>query len=95
MADAANPGAARPDALRVENLRTGYGPTVVLEDVSFALPERGALAVLGRNGVGKTTLLASLMGHSTFHGGRIEYRGKPIHEMPVHERSRRHSRHRR
>ena len=88
MADAANPGAARPDALRVENLRTGYGPTVVLEDVSFALPERGALAVLGRNGVGKTTLLASLMGHSTFHGGRIEYRGKPIHALPVHERSR-------
>ena len=85
---AANPGAANPDALRVENLRTGYGPTVVLEDVSFSVPERGALAVLGRNGVGKTTLLASLMGHSTFHGGHIEYRGRPIHALPVHERSR-------
>ena len=85
---AANPGAANPDALRVENLRTGYGPTVVLEDVSFSVPERGALAVLGRNGVGKTTLLASIMGHSTFHGGRIEYRGRPIHALPVHERAR-------
>ena len=93
MTDVAPPpaspaGAPRADALRVEGLRTGYGPTVVLEDVSFSLPERGALAVLGRNGVGKTTLLASIMGHSTFHAGRIEYRGRPIHAMPVHERAR-------
>ena len=86
--DVVRPDAAKPDALRVENLRTGYGPTVVLDDVSFTLPERGALAVLGRNGVGKTTLLASIMGHSTFHGGRIEYRGRPIHALPVHERAR-------
>lgn len=74
--------------LRVVSLRTGYGPTVVLEDIGFTLPERGALAVLGRNGVGKTTLLASIMGHSTFHAGSIEYRGRPIHALPVHERSR-------
>ena len=82
------PAAAKPDALRVQALRTGYGPTVVLEDVSFTLPERGALAVLGRNGVGKTTLLASIMGHSTFHAGSITYRGQPIHAMPVHQRAR-------
>ena len=75
-------------ALRVAALRTGYGPTVVLEDIGFTLPERGALAVLGRNGVGKTTLLASIMGHSTFHAGSIEYRGRPIHALPVHERAR-------
>jgi len=56
------------DALAVENLSSGYGATVVLEEVGFTLPERGSLAVLGRNGVGKTTLLASIMGHSTFHG---------------------------
>ena len=76
------------EALAVENLRSGYGATVVLEEVGFTLPERGSLAVLGRNGVGKTTLLASIMGHSTFHGGRITYRGKSIERMPVHERSR-------
>lgn len=76
------------EALAVNALRTGYGPTIVLEDVSFSLPERGALAVLGRNGVGKTTLLASIMGLSTFHGGGIEYRGRRIEAMPVHERSR-------
>ncbi len=75
-------------ALEVTSLRTGYGQTVVLEDVSFTLPLRGALAVLGRNGVGKTTLLASIMGHSTFHAGSIVYRGKPIHALPVHERAR-------
>jgi branched-chain amino acid transport system ATP-binding protein len=80
--------ASQPTGLVVESLRTGYGPTIVIEDVSFTLPERGALAVLGRNGVGKTTLLASIMGLSTFHAGRIEYRGRRIDALPVHERSR-------
>ena len=51
------------------SVRAGYGETVVLEDVDVALPERGSLAVLGRNGVGKTTLLATIMGHTTFHSG--------------------------
>ncbi len=74
--------------LEVVSLRTGYGPTIVLEDISFSLPERGALAVLGRNGVGKTTLLASIMGHSTFHSGSISFKGQRIEAMPVHERSR-------
>jgi branched-chain amino acid transport system ATP-binding protein len=69
-------------------VRAGYGETVVLEDIEFTLPERGALAVLGRNGVGKTTLLATVMGHTTFHAGGIEYRGRPIARLPVHERSR-------
>ncbi len=85
-ANAGNPAAV--PALKIDALYTGYGPTVVLEDLSVTLPERGALAVLGRNGVGKTTLLASIMGHSTFHGGSIAFRGKPIHTMPVHERAR-------
>ncbi len=74
--------------LAVASLRTGYGPTIVLEDISFSLPERGALAVLGRNGVGKTTLLASLMGHSTFHSGSITFKGHRIETLPVHERAR-------
>ena len=75
-------------ALRLQGVRAGYGETVVLEDISFELPERGALALLGRNGVGKTTLLATLMGHTQLHGGRIEYRGQSIERLPVHERSR-------
>jgi branched-chain amino acid transport system ATP-binding protein len=60
---------------------------VVLEDVDFGIPERGSLAVLGRNGVGKTTLLATVMGHTTFHSGSIEYQGTPISRLPVYARS--------
>jgi branched-chain amino acid transport system ATP-binding protein len=76
------------EALRLSGVRAGYGATVVLEDVRLELPERGSLAVLGRNGVGKTTLLATLMGHTTFHSGRIEFRGKAIDRLPAYERSR-------
>ena len=77
-----------PDALQVRKLNAGYGETVVLEDVDLALPERGSLAILGRNGVGKTTLLATLMGHTTFHSGQILFNARPIHSLPVYERAR-------
>ena len=77
-----------PDALQIRQLNSGYGETVVLEDVALSLPERGSLAVLGRNGVGKTTLLSTVMGHTTFHSGEIVFNGKPIHTLPVYERSR-------
>src|SRR5215831_15620027 len=77
-----------PDALKLSGVHAGYGPTVVLEDVGFAVPARGSLAVLGRNGVGKTTLLATVMGHTTFHDGAIEYQGRSIARLPVHERNR-------
>jgi branched-chain amino acid transport system ATP-binding protein len=77
-----------PDALSVRKVRSGYGETVVLEDVDLQLPARGALAVLGRNGVGKTTLLATVMGHTSFHSGEVFFMGKPIHSLPVYERSR-------
>jgi len=76
------------DALKLSGVRAGYGETIVLEDVGFAVPERGAIAVLGRNGVGKTTLLATIMGLTTFHSGVIEYQGRPIERLPVYERSR-------
>jgi branched-chain amino acid transport system ATP-binding protein len=77
-----------PDALSVRKVRSGYGETVVLEDVDLQLPARGALAVLGRNGVGKTTLLATIMGHTSFHSGEIFFNGEPISRLPVYERSR-------
>ncbi|HEX6690274.1 MAG TPA: ABC transporter ATP-binding protein [Burkholderiales bacterium] len=77
-----------PDALRVSGLHAGYGETVILEDVAFALPENGALAVLGRNGVGKTTLLATIMGHTTLHAGSIALNARPIQNDPVYARSR-------
>ena len=75
-------------ALQLARVRAGYGPTIVLEDVDLLLPERGSLAVLGRNGVGKTTLLATVMGHTTMHAGGVEYGGAPITHLPVYERSR-------
>ena len=82
-------GKRMPDALRLSALRAGYGETVILEDVSLTLPERGSLAVLGRNGVGKTTLMATIMGHTTFHGGEISFLGQSVSGIPVYERVRR------
>lgn len=77
-----------PEALKLDGVRAGYGETVVLEDIGFSLVERGSLAVLGRNGVGKTTMLATIMGLTAFHSGRIEFRGCVIEKLQVHERSR-------
>jgi branched-chain amino acid transport system ATP-binding protein len=77
-----------PDILQLSAVRAGYGETTILEDVSFSLPERGSLAVLGRNGVGKTTLLATIMGHTTFQAGMIHFNQKPVQGIPVYERAR-------
>jgi branched-chain amino acid transport system ATP-binding protein len=76
------------DALRLSGVRAGYGATVVLEDVEFTVPARSSLAVLGRNGVGKTTLLATIMGLTTFHAGAIEFDGRAIAGVPTHDRNR-------
>jgi branched-chain amino acid transport system ATP-binding protein len=76
------------DALRLSGVRAGYGETVVLEDIGLVLPERGALAVLGRNGVGKTTLLATIMGHTTLHSGNVFLNEKSIEKDAVYARSR-------
>ena len=76
------------DLLALRQVRAGYGATVVLEDIDLALPNDGALAVLGRNGVGKTTLLATIMGHTTFHSGSITLQNQEISKLPVYERAR-------
>jgi branched-chain amino acid transport system ATP-binding protein len=57
--------------LEVNGLSAGYGPIRIIEDISFTVRAGDRLAVLGRNGMGKTTLLATLMGLSTCHGGTI------------------------
>lgn len=72
----------------VKDLVAGYGPTVVLDGISLEVPAGGTLAVLGRNGVGKTTLLTSLMGFTTLHGGSMRLGGQSIAELPVHRRAR-------
>jgi branched-chain amino acid transport system ATP-binding protein len=76
------------ELLQMRKVRAGYGETVVLEDVELVLAPRAALAVLGRNGVGKTTLLSTIMGHTTFHSGEVLFNGKAIHGLAVYERSR-------
>src|SRR5213595_1592158 len=74
--------------LALDGVDAGYGDTIVLEGVSLSLAPGGTLAVLGRNGVGKTTLLATIMGHTTFHTGAIRAMGQEIHRLPVYERNR-------
>ena len=52
-------------------MSAGYGETVVLEDINLALAPGESISVIGRNGVGKTTLLATVMGHTTLHKGDV------------------------
>lgn len=73
--------------LEVERLSAGYGPTQIVSDMSFEVPAGGRLAILGRNGVGKTTLLATLMGLSTRHHGRIVANGQDISSMKTSARA--------
>jgi len=61
--------------LEVSGLSAGYGRTLILEGVSFTVPAGGRLALLGRNGVGKSTTLATLVGQTTRHGGAIRLDG--------------------
>ncbi len=74
--------------IALDGIRAGYGETVVLEGVSLTLPPKGTLAVLGRNGVGKSTLLATIMGHTTLHGGAITLDGREIMRLAPHRRAR-------
>ncbi len=76
------------DCLALHGVSSGYGETVTLEGVSLDLAAGGTLALLGRNGVGKTTLLATVLGHTTLHAGRIEFRGESIEHLRPFQRSR-------
>jgi branched-chain amino acid transport system ATP-binding protein len=73
--------------LDVENLSAGFGPTQVIADISFCVPAGDRLAILGRNGMGKTTLLATLMGLSTRHRGQIKIDGNDLAELRTSSRS--------
>src|SRR5437868_12366368 len=75
------------DLLAVEGVVAGYGDSVVLEDVSFTVQEGGSLALLGRNGVGKTTLLLTLMGITRLRRGRVSWRGSDLTAFPTHLRA--------
>jgi len=75
------------ELLALDRVSAGYGAAVVLEDISFALNEGDSLALLGRNGVGKTSLLLTLMGLTRLHGGAIRWRGGDIARVPTWRRA--------
>lgn len=74
--------------LELEEVRAGYGDTQVLNGVSLAVPRGQRLAVIGRNGVGKSTLLATIMGLTRMRGGTVRLNGAPVTALPPHRRAR-------
>jgi branched-chain amino acid transport system ATP-binding protein len=74
--------------LVLEEVSAGYGETTVIERISLDVPPGRTLAVLGRNGVGKTTLLATIMGHTRLRGGTIRFAGREISGLPAYRRAR-------
>ena len=77
-----------PELLVAEGLFAGYGESIVLEGVSFALAQGGSLALLGRNGVGKTTVLLTLMGLTRLKRGHIVMNGADLSRAPTYVRAR-------
>jgi branched-chain amino acid transport system ATP-binding protein len=76
------------ELLALDKVTAGYGESIVLEDVSFTMNEGDSLALLGRNGVGKTSLLVTLMGLTRLHKGSIRWGGADIARVPTYQRSR-------
>jgi len=77
-----------PELLRVDDITAGYGEARVLDRVSFTLQEGDSVALLGRNGVGKTTLLTTLMGLTRVFSGSIHWRGDDFARVPPFRRAR-------
>ena len=73
--------------LKLQQVTAGYGDAVVLNDVSLEIAPHGALAVLGRNGVGKSTLMLTIMGFTQMKAGHVFWRGQDISKQPPHWRA--------
>ena len=73
--------------LALQDLRAGYGDSVILDGLSLEVPEHGSLAVLGRNGVGKSTLLLTVMGYTRLHSGKVLWKGEDITTLAPHRRA--------
>jgi branched-chain amino acid transport system ATP-binding protein len=76
-----------PELLRLDDVTAGYGQAVVVEGASLALEEGESLAVLGRNGMGKTTLLRTIVGLTTLQRGAVRWRGQDVSRVAVHRRA--------
>jgi branched-chain amino acid transport system ATP-binding protein len=77
-----------PELLKLDSLRAGYGEAVVLPNMSLALPEGQVLALLGRNGTGKTTLINSIVGVTRRFAGTIALGGVDLTAMRPDQRAR-------
>ena len=75
------------DLLQIENLSAGYGEAIVLPDLTLSLGEGEALALLGRNGMGKTTLLNSIIGVTRYRGGAIRLGADDITRLRPDQRA--------
>ena len=76
------------NALALAAVSAGYGETVVLEDLEFALRAGESVSLIGRNGVGKSTLLETVMGHTVQHGGAIRLHGRDLAGLAPYRRVR-------
>jgi branched-chain amino acid transport system ATP-binding protein len=76
-----------PDLLVLDRLSAGYGEAVVLDEISLTLGEGQSLALLGRNGMGKTTLVNSIVGVTRYRGGAISLAGGDITRLPPERRA--------
>jgi branched-chain amino acid transport system ATP-binding protein len=74
-------------AVELNGVSAGYGETVVLEDISLSIAPGESISVIGRNGVGKTTLLSTIMGHTTLHKGEVLLSGNSLNRVPVYRRA--------
>jgi branched-chain amino acid transport system ATP-binding protein len=74
--------------LELDRVVAGYGESVILENISLRMTEGDSLALLGRNGVGKTTLLLAIMGIARLHRGRVAWRGSDLVPLPIYQRAR-------
>jgi branched-chain amino acid transport system ATP-binding protein len=76
------------ELLALEGVCAGYGESVVIDGVALRVEEGECVALLGRNGVGKTTLLTTIMGLTRLHRGAIRWQGRAIESWPAHARAR-------
>ena len=75
------------ELLRIDNLSAGYGEAVILHDICLSLAQGETLALLGRNGTGKTTLINTIAGAARQHGGCILLGGVTFHTLAAHQRA--------
>ena len=74
--------------LQLKSVCAGYGASRVLHELTLDLRESETLVVMGRNGVGKTTLVETIMGLTQHHSGQILLRGQPVERLQAHQRNR-------